>query len=279
MFLDGMKRLGYEVGKDFVFEERYWHGDPDRVPRLARELIELKVNVIVAVGPQSIEGARRATESVPIVMLYSSDPVLLGWVKSLNRPGGNLTGLAWDHGFYFAAKQVELLRKTLPRAERMAYLLNLTNPALLEFSKRLDKLSQRSGVHLVPVGVTSSSDFEAAFEHMRKERVDALIVVTDPLTVPHREAIMSLASRARLPTLVTADFGFPDALIVYGPRSSDMPARAASYVDRILKGARAGDLPIEQPTKYDLQVNLKVARSLGLVIPQSVLLQADHVLH
>jgi putative ABC transport system substrate-binding protein len=211
-------------------------------------------------------------------MLYSSDPVLLGWVKSLNRPGGNLTGLTWDHGFDFAAKQVELLRETLPRAARMAYLLNLTNPAVVEFSKQLDKLSQRTGVRLVPVGVTSSSDFEAAFERMRKESVDALIVVTDPLTVPHREAIMSLASRARLPTLVTADFGFPDALLVYGPHTSDMPARAATYVDRILKGAKAADLPIEQPTKYDLLVNLKVARKLGIAVPQSVLVRADQVL-
>jgi len=277
LFLEGMKRLGYVDGKSFHFEERYWQGKPALVPQLARELVEKKVAVIVAVGPESIEGARSATSQVPIVMLYSSDPVLLGWVKSLNRPGGNLTGLTWDHGFDFAAKQIELVRETLPRARRIAYFLNLANPALAAFNKQLDRLGQLSGVQLVPIGVQTPSDFEAAFRRIRQEKADALIVVTDPLTVPHRQAIMSLAARDKLATLVTADFGFPDALLVYGPHTADMPARAARYVDRILKGAPAGDLAIEQPSKYDLHVNLRAARRLGIEVPQSVLLRADRV--
>ncbi len=278
MFLEGMKRLGYVEGKNFVFEERYWRGKPDLVPQLARELVQRRVDVIVAVGPESIQGARSVTDRVPIVMLFSSDPILLGWVKSLSRPGGNLTGLTWDHGFEFASKQIELLRETIPQVKTIAYLLNVTNPALVEFSRQAHQLAGRSGTRVVPVGIAGPSDFEDAFRRIRKENADALIVVTDPLTVPHRAAIMSLASRERLPTLVTADFGFPDALLVYGPHTADMPERAATYVDRILRGARAADLPIEQPRKYDLQVDMKVARRLGIAVPHSVLLRADRVL-
>lgn len=273
-----MKRLGYIEGKSFFFEERYWRGEPERVPELTRELVAKKVEVIVAVGPESIEGARSTTDRVPIVMLYSSDPVLLGWVTSLSRPGGNLTGLTWDHGFDFAAKQIELVRETLPRVRRIAYFLNMSNPALAAFNKQLDGLAARTGIDLLSVGVSSPLDFDGAFRRIRKEKADALIVVTDPLTVPHRTAIMSLASRDSLPTLVTADFGFPDALLVYGPHTADMPSRAARYVDQILKGARPGDLAIEQPSKYDLQLDLRVARRLGIAVPQSVRLRADRVL-
>ena len=278
LFLEVMKRLGYIEGKTFLLEERYWSGKPALVPELTRELVGKKVDVIVAVGPESIEGARQTTDRVPIVMLYSSDPVLLGWVKSLSRPGGNLTGLTWDHGFDFAAKQIELIRETLPRARRIAYFLNLSNPALAAFNKQLDDLAARTGIELLSAGVSGPAEFEAAFRRIRNARADALIVVTDPLTVPHRQAIMSLASRANLPTLVTADFGFPDALLVYGPYTADMPGRAARYVDRILKGARPGDLAIEQPSKYDLQIDVRVARRLGIAIPQSVRLRADRVL-
>jgi putative ABC transport system substrate-binding protein len=278
MFLDGMKRLGYTEGKHFVFDERYWQGKPELVPQLTRELIRGKADVIVAVGPESIDGARRTTDRIPIVMLYSSDPVLLGWVKNLNRPGGNLTGLAWDHGFDFAVKQIEIVRETLPHAKRIAYLLNLRNPALVELNKRLEQLARRSSVTLIAIGVHGPLDFETGFRRMRDEKAEALIVVTDPLTVPHRQKIMALASRNRLPTLVTADFGFPDALLVYGPETSDMPARAAGYVDRILKGAKPAELPIEQPRRYELQVDLRVAGRLGFTVPQSVLARADRVL-
>ncbi len=273
-----MKELGYVEGRDFILEERHWLGRTQKIPELANELVAKNVDAIVAVGPESIAGARSVTDRVPIVMLFSSDPVELGWAKSLRLPGGNVTGLTWDAGPETWAKHLELLKEALPAARRVALLWNSSNPGADRYRRELGNVAPRLNLALTEVAVTQAADLEDAFGRIGKASAQALIVLTDPLTVPNRQKIMSLAMKARLPTLVTADFGFPDALLVYGPHIADMPKRAARYVDRILKGARASELPIEQPLKYDLILDLRVARTLALKIPPSVVLRADRVI-
>lgn len=277
-FRAGMKALGYVEGRDFVMEERQWLGRTEKIPVLAHELVAKNVDAIVAVGPESIAGARSVTDRVPIIMLFSSDPVELGWAKSLRQPGGNITGLTWDAGPVTWAKHLELLKEALPAARGVALLWNSSNPGADRYRRELEKVAPRLGLALTDVAVAQAADLEDAFARIAKASAQALIVLADPLTVPNRQKIMSLATKARLPTLVTADFGFPDALLVYGPHIADMPKRAARYVDRILKGDKASELPIEQPLKYDLILDLRVAHALGLKIPPSVILRADRVI-
>jgi putative ABC transport system substrate-binding protein len=276
--VNGMKELGYVEGRDYVIERRFWGGQPERIQELARELVQANVDVIVAYAPQSIEAARSVTDRVPIVMVFSVDPFREGRVKSLGRPGGNVTGLTWDVGLEFWPKHLELLKEALPKLRRVAYLWTTTNPAALVALKRIEDVAPGLGVSVISAGVKQPSDFEAAFTRMRKASAEALVMVVDPLTVAHRNALMALATREKLPTLATADRGFPDVLIVFGAHVADIPSRAAGYVVKILKGAKPGDLPIEQPTKFDLIVNLKVARALGITIPQTVLFRADRVI-
>jgi putative ABC transport system substrate-binding protein len=276
-FQSAMKALGYDEGRDYIYEPRLWQ-QPEQVAALSQELVRLKVAVIVAVSPQSIAGARSVTDSVPIVMVNAADPIALGLVKSIGRPGGNLTGLSWDHGFESAVKMLELVKDALPKTRVVAILRDAADPVHQVYFEHFEKAGRQIAVRIVSAGVRQLSDLEPAFTQMRRERADALIAFASAVLTPHHKAIMTLASRHHMPTLAPAGLNYQGALLAWGPRVAGNPARAARYVDQILKGAKPGDLPIEQPTKYELLVDLRVARRLGLTIPPALLLRADQVI-
>ena len=278
-FLAGMKDLGYVEGRDFVYDERYWHSQ-DKAPDLVRELVRLKTDVIIAAGPPSIVAAKAVTDQVPIVMMYSAEPVAMGLVRSLNAPGGNLTGLTWDHGFESSLKALELVKEALPRARRAALLWDATDSVHPVYARYFERAASRVHLDFLSTPVRRMEDIEPALGGLRKARVDALIVLpSGQLTVPKRREILALAMRDRIPALF-AYIGrdAPDALLQFGPNLARMPRRAAAYVDRILKGSKPSDIPIEQPDKYDLVVDLTAARKLGITVPQSLLLRADRVI-
>jgi putative ABC transport system substrate-binding protein len=278
-FLASMKDRGYVEGRDFVYEERYWHNQ-DKAADLVRDLVRLKIDVIIAAGPPSIVAAKSVTGEVPIVMMYSAEPVAMGLVKSLNAPGGNLTGLTWDHGFESSLKALEIVKEALPRARRVALVWDATDPVHPVYARYFEKAASRVKLDLLSTPVRRLEDLAPAIASIRKARVDALIVLpSGQLTVPRRREILALAMRDRIPALF-AYIGrdAPDALLQFGPNLANMPRRAAAYVDRILKGAKPSDLPIEQPDKYDLVVDLTAARKLGITVPQSLLLRADRVI-
>jgi putative ABC transport system substrate-binding protein len=278
-FVATMKELGYQEGRDWVLDVREWE-KPEEVPGLVHELLRAEVEVIVASAPPSIMGARSVTDRVPIVMAFSADPVATGLVRSLNRPGGNLTGLSWDHGFETVLKQLELMREAIPKIRRAAVLWDATDTAHPIYAKYFDQAAQRIGFPLLSLGVRAPSDFPAAFDKLRAENAHALIILPSAqLILPHRLELMKLVRQHRVPTLAgPIHWDFPGALLIWAPSQAHVPHRVAVFVDRILKGAKPGDLPIEQPTKYEFHVDLRVARDLGIAIPRSVLVQADKII-
>lgn len=277
-FIAAMNELGYRNGRDYVFGDRPWQ-QQEEIPGMVRELVRLKTDVIIAATPPSILAAKNGTDRIPIIMMYSAEPVAMGLVRSLNRPGGNLTGLTWDHGFQTNHKALELLKETLPKMRRVALLWDATDSAHPVYAKYYEKAAPQLGLTLISVPVRTA-DFEPAFAQMRKQRAEALVLLPSAqITVPHRNAIMALVTRDRIPTLVTIiGRDYPDALLFHGPNLATMPRRAAAFVDRIFKGAKPADLPIEQPDKYDFVVDLRTARKLGITVPQSVLVRADRVI-
>jgi len=280
-FLAAMKDLGYHEGRDFILDERLWERQED-APAMVRELVALKTDVIIAAGPPAILAARDGTRQIPIVMMYSAEPVAAGLVKSLSRPGGNLTGLTYDHGFESSSKSMELLKEVMPKLQRVAVMWDGTDSVHPIYARYFAKAASQIGLALHSVELKQPADIEPAFNRLKKERIEALVVLpSGQTTIPNRRTILALAARDRLPTLFNiADFDrdYPEALLRYGPNYSNMPRRAAAYVDRILKGAKPADIPIEQPDKYDLIVDLAVARKLGIAIPQSILLRAARVI-
>jgi putative ABC transport system substrate-binding protein len=278
-FLAAMKELGYVEGRHFIYEERRWQILED-APGMARELLQLKVDVIIAAGPPSIVAAQSVTDSVPIVMMYSAEPVAMGLVRSLNRPGGNITGLTWDHGFEANLKALDLLAETLPAVRRVAVLWDATDSVHPVYAKYYEKAAAQRSFALISLPVRRFEDVEPAVVRMKKERADALVILpSGQLTVPKRVEILALAMRESIPTLYAyVGRDFPNALLHFGPNLEKMPRRAAAYVDRILKGAKPADIPIEQPDKYDLVVDLVTARKLGVAVPNSVLVRADRVI-
>jgi putative tryptophan/tyrosine transport system substrate-binding protein len=278
-FMAAMKELGYVEGRHFTYEERRWKVQ-EEAPNLARELLQLNCELIVAAGPPSIVAAKAATDRVPIVMMYSAEPVAMGLVRSLNRPGGNITGLTWDHGFETNVKALELLNETLPGLRRVALIWDATDPVHPVYAKYYEAASPQVGLALIPAPVRRMEDVEPAVLRMKKDKADALVVLpSGQLTLPKRVEILALAMRERIPTLYAyVGRDFPNALIQFGPNLSDMPRRAAAYVDRILRGARPAEIPVEQPDKYDLVVDLAAARKLGITVPASVLVRADRVI-
>ena len=278
--LKAMTDLGYEEGRDVIFDFRSWQKS-DEMPAVVRDLLQSKVDLLVAVSPPAISAARTATDRVPIVFVFSAEPVATGLVRSYNRPGGNLTGLAWDHGFETYAKQLELLKEALPGLRRVAVLwdtaVDTTHDIYIRFYA---DAAPRLGLELISAGIRQATEIESAFEKIKDEKAEALIILPSAqITVPHRDAIMAHATRNRLPTLVgIMQYTYPGALFQNAPNHTDYPRRVAAFVDRILRGAKPGDLPIEQPNKYDLVVDLKAARALGVTIPQSILLRADRVM-
>ena len=279
-FVAAMKELGYREGVDYVFDERLWEKQ-EQVPDLVRQLVRLKADVIVAAAPPSIVGAKSVTRDVPIVMMYAAEPVAMGLVASLSKPGGNITGITWDHGFETSLKALEMLREALPGMRRVALMWDGTDSVHPYYAKHFARGAPQLGMKLVSIELKRMADLEPEFARMRAERVDAAVVLpSGQITIPNRGTIMSRITRERLPSLIAIidDRDWPGALLRYGPNLSSSPRRVADYVDRIFKGARPADMPVEQPDKYDFIVDLAAARMLGLKLPASLLARADRVI-
>lgn len=278
-FRQGLRDLGYVEGKNVQLEIRWGEGKLDRLAALAEELVRLKVDVIVAVSSPSVLAAKRATRTIPIVMPISSDPVGDGLVTSLAHPGGNITGLS-TMSADVGAKRLQLLKEIFPKVSRPVAVL--WNPDYLGMAARFRQAQTAApaiGVDVRSVEVRDSRELERALEAMDRERPDALLLLADPLTLSQRLRIVEFATEARLPAIYEmSQFVDAGGLMSYGPNLNEQVRRGATYVDRILKGAKPGDLPIQQPAKFELVINMKTARSLGITIPQSVLLQADRVI-
>ena len=271
--------LGYVEGKDFSVDYRFGERKPGAVTAGAAELVQLKVDVIVAAGDPAIDAARRATSMIPIVMVAAGDPVRAGFVASLARPGGNITGMTFLTR-ELAAKRLEILKEVVPTASRVAVLWNPDNPGGLVDFNATKAAATLLKLNLQPREVRTVLDFERAFQSMADERVQGIVVLTDPLTAARAgRPIAELAAKHRLPTMCELrEFTDSGGLISYGPSLLAMTQRAATFVDRILKGAKPADLPVEQPTKFELVINLKTAKALGLAIPPSVLARADEII-
>jgi putative ABC transport system substrate-binding protein len=277
-FRQGMRELGYGEGNDFELLYRSADGRSERFPDLAKELVSLKVNVIVTRGTPAALAAKRATTTIPIVMSPSGDPLLSGLVASFARPGGNVTGLSTNL-IDLAAKRLELLRQVVPGVLRIAAIMNTSNPAIALEWKELEATAQRTRIELQLLDVRQPDDLRRAFETGIRQRVGAVIVGIDDLTQMHQREIIGHAAKTRLPAMYASrEFASAGGLISYGVSYPDLYRRAAKFVDRILKGARPADLAIEQPAAFDLTINLKTARSLGLTMPPSLLLRANQII-
>ena len=273
-FNRGLRELGWIEGQTVTAEYRWAEGNTDRLAALAAELVQAKVDVIAASGSSGIRAAQRATDTIPIVFVILADPVALGLVKSLARPGGNTTGLASQFE-ELITKQLQLLKEAVPNVSRIA-LLGYDQPEVPTIVlSAAETAAQRLGLAPLTLKVANVAQFENAFRKARSERAEAIQVMPHPSFYFHRRQLIELAAKYRLPaSYELKDYVEAGGLLSYGPNINEMWRGAASYVDRILKGARAGDLPIERPTKFDLVVNLKTAKALGLTIPQSVLRRA-----
>ncbi len=269
--------LGYVEGQNLVVEQRFAEGKLDRLPGLARDLVQLRLDAIIAVGNLAIRAAREATPTVPIVMFTSDDPVLAGFVVSLARPGGNITGVLIAAEGTLAGKRLELIKEAVPPAARIA-LLTSDEPSSRAQVQEAEKAAPSLGVKLVVVEV-QDGDYDRAFATMMAARPGALFVLASTFFNHDRKPIIDLAAKHRLPAIyVWREQAVEGGLMAYGSSFSGLSRRAAAYVDRIFKGAKPADLPIEQPTKFELVINLKTAKALGLTIPQSVLIRADEVI-
>jgi putative ABC transport system substrate-binding protein len=271
--------LGYVEGKDFTAEYRFGERKPGAVDTLAAELVQLKVDVIVAPGDPAIRAAQRATTTIPIVMVAAGDPVRGGFVASVARPGGNITGMTFLSR-ELAAKRLEILKEAVPTASRVAVLWNPDNPGGLLGFEATQAAAGTLRLTLQSVEVRKVADFEPAFRAMADAHAQAIIVLTDPVTSAFGgRLIADLAMKGRLPMMCELrEFTAEGGLISYGPSLLSMVQRTATYIDKILKGAKPSDLPVEQPTKFELVINLKTAKALGLTIPQSVMIRADEVI-
>jgi ABC-type uncharacterized transport system substrate-binding protein len=277
-FRQGLRELGYVDGQNIVIEHRAAEWKYERLPGLAAELVRLKVDVIVAASPPATEAAKQATRTIPIVFTVVGDPVAAGFVASLARPGGNLTGLA-TIGPELLGKQLEMLRRIAPKIFRVAILSNPSQGGHRLAVRQAEGASQALGVQLQVVEAHTPAEIETAFAAMTSQRAGGLIVLRDAVFRAQRAQIVALAAKNRLPAVYglreEAEAG---GLIAYGASVPQNFRRAATYVDKILKGAKPADLPVEQPTKLELVINLKTARALGLTIPPSLLGQADEVI-
>lgn len=277
-FVEGLRDLGYVEGRNVTIVDRSSEGRYERLPELAAELVRLKVDVIVAPATQNVRAAQQASRTIPIVMAGASNPVEDGLVASLARPGGNVTGLSMV-GEHMAAKQLELLKETVPGGARAAVLGNPTNARFRDWVREAKAAAQTLGVDLVAVEARGPDDFERAFAVMSKERVAGVVVSADGMYLLHPARIAALAVKHRLPTIYgVREFVDVGGLMTYSPSMRESFRRAATYVDKIFRGTKPADLPVEQPTKFELVVNLKTAKALGLTIPPSLLLRADQVI-
>jgi putative tryptophan/tyrosine transport system substrate-binding protein len=277
-FRQGLKELGYTEGKNIIIEYRFAEARSDRLPELARELIGLKVDIIFAGGTPATEAAKNATRTLPIVT-SSDDPVGRGLVAGLPRPGGNITGLT-NLAVQLVGKRLELLKEVIPGLSRVALLCNPSNPRSDLGMRETEVVAQSVGVQLHVAEVQDRDDLERAFAALKRDRAEALITLRTPLIVNDlAKPIIHLADKSRLPAIYD-DRIFPKlgGLMSYGVNLAELDRRAATYIDKILKGAKPADLPVEQPTKFDMVINLKTAKALGLKIPAHLLMEADRVI-
>ena len=280
-FGQGLRELGYVEGKNIVIEYRYAEGKLDRMTELAADLVRLNVEVIVTGGPLVTRAAKEATTTIPIVMTQDADPVGSGFVASLARPGGNITGLS-TLSPEINGKRLELLKEIVPKLSRVAVLGTSTRPGTAQELKEVELAAGAFGVKLQYLDVLDPKDIETAFRAASKERVDAvLMLVSGGVVDAHRTTIVELAVKTRLPVIYGTGgraFVEADGLMTYGVNINDLDRRAATYVDKILKGTKPADLPVEQPTKFEFVINLKAAKQIGLTIPPNVLARADRVI-
>jgi putative tryptophan/tyrosine transport system substrate-binding protein len=277
-FRQGLRELGYVEGKNVLIEWRYAEGKFNRLPELAAELVRLKVDVIVTGGPNSTRPAKEATATIPIVMAFDSDPVGSGFVASLAHPGGNITGLS-TLSPEISGKQLELLKEIVPKLSRVAVLGNSTLAGNAQALKEVELAAGAFGVKLQYLDVRGPKDIETAFRAASKGRAEAVLVLAGPGLAAHRTQILAAAVKSRLPAIYPqTEYTEAGGLVYYGANTPDLDRRAATYVDKILKGAKPGDLPEEQPTKFEFIIYLKAAKQIGLTIPPNVLARADRVI-
>src|SRR6266581_2433981 len=277
-FRQGLQDLGYVEGKTIAIEYRSAEGKPERLPALAAELVQLQVDVIFAQSGQVAEAVKDTTMTIPIVMVSGADPVAIGLVASLARPGGNMTGLSLMSA-ELAGKRLQLLKEASGSLGRVAVLWNARDAVMTNIFSEIQAAAPMLGVTVQPLGVQEAKDIDSALATMTAERPDALFMITDVLTSRYTKQVVDFAAQHQLPTMFPSSGPVAEGgLMFYGPSLTDAYRRAAYYVDRILKGAKPADLPIEQPMKFELVINLKTAQALGLTIPPMVLFQADEVI-
>ena len=278
VFEDALREMGWIEGKNIAFEYRSAEDRLERLPELAAELVRLNVDVIAAGGTLAPLAVKRVTSTIPIVMTSAGDPLGSGLVASLARPGGNVTGMSLmvpDLG----GKRLELLKEALPRLSRVAVLWNAANPYSANVFKETQVASRTLGIEVQSLETRDPDGFDGAFKAVRRQHPDALVTVEDPLTSDHRKLIADFAAGQRLPSLHgQKEFAAAGGLISYGTSLADVVRRAAGYVDKILKGAKPADLPVQQPTKFELVISLKTAKALGLHVPDRLLALADEVI-
>jgi putative ABC transport system substrate-binding protein len=273
-----LRALGYTEGKNLAIEWRSAEGKFERLPGLAAELVRLKVELIVTAGPTVTRAAKEATSTIPIVMAQDTDPVGSGFVASLARPGGNITGLA-TLSPEMSGKLLELLKEIIPRLSRIAIIGNSTNPGNVQELKETELAAGAFGIQIHYLDVRAPEDIESSFRAVTKGRADALLVLGNPILNAHRAQVIALVVKSRLPsTYNRPEFVEAGGLMTYGVSYNDLLRRAATFVDKILKGAKPADLPVEQPIKFELVINLRAAKQIGLTIPPNVLMRADKVI-
>jgi ABC-type uncharacterized transport system substrate-binding protein len=278
-FRQGLRELGYVEGKNIVIESRrFTGGKPDRLAALAAELVRLKVDVIVTSGSNPTRAAKEATATIPIVMAQDPDPVGNGFIASLARPGGNITGLS-NLGPELSGKRLELLKEVVPRVKRVAVFGTSTFPGNAQILRETELAAGALRLQLQYLDVLDPKNIETAFQGASKGRAEAVLVLAGPVFTSQRTQLADLSVKSRLPAIYYAtEFVEDGGLMTYGANRSDLARRAATYVDKILKGAKPADLPVEQPTKFEFVINLKAAKQIGLTIPPNVLARADRVI-
>jgi putative ABC transport system substrate-binding protein len=279
IFVPTMRELGYVEGRNLIIEVRTANGRPERLPELAAELVRLRVDVIVTTGDSEVRAAKQATTVIPIVMSPSGDPVGAGYVASLARPGGNITGVSWMSP-ELSVKLLEVLREAAPNISNVAVLWNSGNPVKVRDFNETRRAAETLGLRVRSIEVKAPGDLTTAFGTITRTHPDALVALLDEVLSPWTFGrIADFAVKERLPSIIGISmYAAVGGLIGYGPTLSDIHRRAATYVDRIFRGAKPADLPVEQPTKFELVINLKTAKALGLTIPQSLLQRADQVI-
>jgi putative ABC transport system substrate-binding protein len=278
-FLQGLRELGWVEGNSIIIEWRFAEGKAERLPDLAAELVRLRVELIVVPSTPTVVAAKKATATIPLVSVAGNDPIALGLVASLARPGGNVTGLTSSLGPEIAGKQIDLLKEAIPQGSLVSVLWNPATPGNAVALREAETAARALGLELQPLEARRASEFDGAFAKMSAKRVGALLVLGDVLFLTHRKRLVELAARTRLPAMYgQREFVDDGGLLSYGAKLSATFRRAATYVDKILKGAKPADLPIERPTTFELIINSKTAKALGLTIPHSVLARADEII-